>query len=201
MISRLGVSTVLLGLVFPAFAQVIEYETGGVKHQTLTRNGVTIMFAITKTHVKDYAMIQVSVENGSQIYSNVNPEDFSLERTDGPAIRAANADQVVKQLLDRASLNDVQKLVLAYENNLYGIPNMRSQNGYEQRRRNAMSEGVPPKFKAAAAASALALVPTRLGPGQSTDGAIFFPMDPKLISGGKLMVHTAKDTYEFNPIP
>ncbi len=93
---------------------------------------------------------------------------------------------------------DVQKLVLAYEANLYGIPHMRSQNGYEQRRRNAMAEGVPAKFKAAAAASALALVPTRLGPGQSTDGAVFFPFDPKLLNGGKLVVHTQKDTYEFN---
>jgi len=198
MMFRLGVVSLGLFVLSTAPAQVIEYEKDGVKHQTLTRNGVTVMFAVGKAHVKEYAMIQVSISNGSEIYSNINPEDFNFERADGQNIRAANADDVVKQLLERASLADVQKLVLAYENNLYGIPNMRSQNGYEQRRRNAMSEGVPAKFKAAAAASALALVPTRLGPGQSTDGAVFFPIDPKLLNGGKLIVRTQKSTYEFN---
>src|SRR5579875_3278469 len=79
MISRLAVCSILLGLLVPAAAQVIEYETGGVKHQTLTRSDVTVMFAVTKTHVKDYAMIQVSIANGSQLYSNVNPEDFAFE--------------------------------------------------------------------------------------------------------------------------
>jgi hypothetical protein len=198
----LRLSAISIGLLAlaTAQAQVIEYEKDGVKHQTLTRNGVTVMFAVGKAHVKEYSMIQVSISNGSDIYSNIRPEDFNYERADGQTIRAANADDVVKQLLERASLADVQKLVLAYENNLYGIPNMRSQNGYEQRRRNAMSEGVPARFKAAAAASALALVQTRLGPGQSTDGAVFFPIDPKLLSGGKLVVHTQKDTYEFNAI-
>jgi hypothetical protein len=200
MTSFWGALSLCLLAIVAAPAQVIEYEKDGVKHQTLTRNGVTVMFAVGKAHVKEYAMIQVSVANGSDIYSNIRPEDFNYERADGQMIRAANADDVVKQLLERASLQDVQKLVLAYENNLYGIPNMRSQNGYEQRRRNAMSEGVPAKFKAAAAASALALVPTRLGPGQSTDGAVFFPIDPKLLNGGKLVVHTQKDTYEFNAI-
>ena len=197
---RLGVFSLSLLAISTAPAQVIEYEKDGIKHQTLTRSGVTVMFAVGKAHVKEYTMIQVSVENGSDIYSNISPEDFNYERADHQLIRASNADDVVKELLDRASLADVQKLVLAYENQLYGIPNMRSMNGYEQRRRNAMSEGVPAKFKAAAAASALAFVPTRLAPGQSTDGAIFFPIEPKLLNGGRLVVHTSKDTYEFNSI-
>ncbi len=178
--------------------QVIEYEKDGIKHQTLTRSGVTVMFAVTRAHVHDYAMIQVSVANGSEIYSMIRPEDFTYERSDGQMVRAAPADDVVKQLLERGNLSDVQKLILAYENNLYGIPNMRSTNGYEQRRRGAMAEGVPAKFKAAAAASALAMVPTRLAPGQSTDGAIFFPMDPKLLAGGRLIVHHGEQVYEFN---
>jgi hypothetical protein len=200
MMFRLGAISLGLLTLITAPAQVIEYEKDGVKHQTLTRSAVTIMFAVGKAHVKEYAMIQVSIANGSDMYSNIRPEDFTYERGDGQVVRAANAEDVVKQLLERASLADVQKLVLAYENNLYGIPNMRSQNGYEQRRRNAMSEGVPARFKAAAAASALALVPTRLGPGQSTDGAVFFPIDPKLLAGGRLVVHTQKDTYEFNAV-
>ncbi len=179
-------------------AQVIEYESGGVKHQTLTRNGVTVMFAVARAHVRDYSMVQVSIANGSQIYSMVRPEDFSYSLPDGQVVQASSATDVVRQLLDRGNLGDVQKLILAYESNLYGIPNMRSINGYEQRRRGAMAEGVPAKFKAAAAASALALVPTRLAPGQSTDGAVFFPLEPKLLAGGKLVVHSNNETYEFN---
>ena len=179
-------------------AQVIEYEKDGIKHQTLTRNGVTVMFTITRAHVHEYSMLQVTVANGSDIYSSIKPEDFSYMRTDGQTIRAVSADDVVKDLLERGNLNDVQKLVVAYETNLYGIPNMRSTNGYETRRRGAMAEGVPAKFKAAAAASALALIPTRLAPGQSTDGAIFFSIDPKLLAGGKLVAHLGEQTYEFN---
>jgi hypothetical protein len=201
MIFRLGALLFILYAAFTAPAQVIEYERDGIKHQTLTRSGVTVMFAVGKAHVKEYAMVQVSVSNGSDIYANIRPEDFNFEKADGQNVRAANADLVVKDFLEQASLADVQKLVVAYENNLYGIPNMRSQNGYEQRRRGAMSEGIPAKFKAAAAASALALVPTRLGPGQSTDGAVFFPLAPKLLAGGRLIVRTQKDTFEFNVLP
>jgi len=201
MVFKLGALSIFMFASFTAPAQVIEYEKDGVKHQTLTRNGVTVMFAVGKTHVKEYAMVQVAISNGSDMYSNIRPEDFNYERADGQVVRAANADDVVKQLLDQSSLADVQKLVLAYENNLYGIPNMRTLNGYEQRRRGAMAEGIPAKFKAAAAASALAHVPTRLGPGQSTDGAVFFPLNPKFLTGGRLIVHTQKDTYEFNVLP
>jgi hypothetical protein len=200
MMRRIGAFSLFLCASFAAPAQVIEFEKDGVKHQTLTRSGVTIMFAVGRAHVKDYAMIQVSIANGSEIYANIRPEDFNYDRADGQEIRAANADDVVKQFLERASLADVQKLVLAYENNLYGIPNMRTVNGYEQRRRGAMAEGVAARFKAAAAASALALVQTRLGPGQSTDGAVFFPIDPKLLNGGHLVVRTQKDTFDFNAV-
>jgi len=187
-------------LLLPALSlsQVIEYESGGVKHQSLTRNGVTVIFATTHSHVREYAMIQVSVANGGQIYSTIRPEDFLFEMPDGEQIRAAPANDVVKGLLDHGNLGDVQKLVVAYENNLYGIANMKSTNGYEQRRRGAMSEGVPAKFKAAAAASALALVATRLAPGESTDGAVFFPIEHKALGAGRVVVHTGQDVYEFN---
>ncbi len=143
-------------------------------------------------------MIQVSVANGGQIYSTIRPEDFLFEMPDGEQIRAAPANDVVKGLLDHGNLGDVQKLVVAYENNLYGIANMKSTNGYEQRRRGAMAEGVPAKFKAAAAASALALVATRLAPGESTDGAVFFPLEHKTLGAGRVVVRTGQDVYEFN---
>ena len=44
------------------------------------------------------------------------------------------------------------------------------------------------------------MVNTRLAPGQSTDGAIFFHMDPKFLLGGKLPVHTQNENYEFNAL-
>jgi len=34
-----------------AHAQVIEFESNGLKYQTLTRSGVTVMFAIMPQHL------------------------------------------------------------------------------------------------------------------------------------------------------
>ncbi len=104
---RLGAYLLVILAVSAASAQVIEYEKDGIKHQTLTRNGVTVMFAVGKAHVKEYAMIQVSISNGSDIYSNINPEDSSA-LTSAPTVsvvRAANAvDIVVRQLLEHGNI-------------------------------------------------------------------------------------------------
>ncbi|MGD0618078.1 MAG: hypothetical protein ABSB67_10510 [Bryobacteraceae bacterium] len=54
------------------------------------------------------------------------------------------------------------------------------------------------KLKAAAAASAIALVSTRLLPGDSTDGAVFFPSNGKPLGAGKLVIHAAAESFEFN---
>lgn len=53
------------------------------------------------------------------------------------------------------------------------------------------------KLKAAAAASAVALVETKLAPSESTDGAVFFPTEGKPLTGGKLVVRTNTDVFEF----
>jgi hypothetical protein len=47
-------------------------------------------------------------------------------------------------------------------------------------------------------ASALALVQTKLGVGDTTDGAVFFPTDGKPLGAGRLVVRTNTDTFEFN---
>jgi len=108
---------------------------------------------------------------------------------------------VVDMLLDRASHTDVVKLVTSYESALYGIPHMRSTNGYETRRQNAMSFGMPQKLKAAATASAIAMGTTRLAAGQSTDGAVFIPLtrETKVLSGGHIVMHCQGEVFEFNP--
>jgi hypothetical protein len=52
-------------------------------------------------------------------------------------------------------------------------------------------------LKAAAAASAIALGTTKLAPGQSTDGAIFYANQGKPLGAGRLIVTAAGETFEF----
>jgi hypothetical protein len=183
-----------------AFGQVIEYEANGLKYQTLSRRGLTIIVTRMPNHVAGFGLFQISISNGSEIYWTVQPEDFSYVKQDVSST-AIPAGQVVDVLLDKGSHSDVIKLVTSYENLLYGIPNMRSTNGYEQRRQGAMTYGINAKLKAAATASAIALAQTRLSPGQSTDGSIFIPLthDLKTLSGGRLVFREYGETFEFNP--
>lgn len=181
-------------------SQVIEYENNGQKYQTLTRKGLTVIVTHLPAHVHEFGLIQVSISNGSQIYWTVRPEDFSYVRLDVP-ITGLPAKQVVDFLLDRGSNTDVIHLVTTYENSLYRIPNMRSNNGYEERRRSSLSAGMPVRLKAAAAASAIAFAQTRLAPGESTDGAVFIPLshDLKNLTGGRIVFQCSGETFSFNP--
>jgi hypothetical protein len=204
---RSAVTSALTAAAFLGFlasiaakGQVIEYEANGLKYQTLSRKGLTIIVTRMPNHVAGFGLFQVSISNGSEIYWTVQPEDFSYIRQDVPST-AIPAGQVVDVLLDKGSHSDVIKLVTSYESLLYGIPNMRSTNGYEQRRQGAMTYGINAKLKAAATASAIALAQTRLAPGQSTDGSIFIPLtrDLKTLSGGRLVFREYGETFEFNP--
>ncbi len=181
-------------------AQVIEYEANGQKYQTLTRKGLTVIVTHMPNHVAGFGLVQVSIANGSDFYWTVQPESFSYVRAES-ATAAISAGEVVDLLLSRGSHADVSKLVTAYENNLYGIPNMRTNNGYEQRRQGAMAYGINAKLKAAATASAIALAQVRLPAGQSTDGAVFFPLahDMKNLTGGHIVFRAGGETFEFNP--
>lgn len=183
-----------------AAAQVIEYEASGKKYQTLTREGLTIIITHMPNHVAGFGLIQISVANGSGIYWTVRPEDFSYIHETTP-LTAISADQVVNLLLEHGSHADVIKLATSYESSLYGIPHMRSTNGYELRRQNSISYGMPQKLEAAAMASAIALAKTRLAPGQSTDGAVFIPLthETKTLAGGHLVVHVDGHEFAFNP--
>ena len=179
------------------FGQVIEFDSGGLHYQTLTRRGVTVMFAQMPAHVREFTILQVAVSNGSQAPYTIRPEDFRFVRSDGTALQAAPARQVVNMLLEKGSRNDVIHLVSTYESGLYGIQRMLSTNGYEQRRQAALAEVQSTKVKAAAAASAIALVQIKLRPGQSTDGAVFFPNVGKPLTGGRILVNTNTDIFEF----
>jgi hypothetical protein len=183
--------------LLPASAQVIEFESNGLKYQTLTRSGVTVMWAHLPMQLREYNVIQVAVSNGSGGPYSIRPEDFSFVLADGRTIRASAAGRVVNLFYRKGSSNDVVKLVTAYESSVYGMSNFKSTNGYEQRRQGALSAMQSTRFKAAATASALAMVQTRLAPGESTDGAVFFPSDGKPLGPGYLVVRTNTDVFQF----
>ena len=178
-------------------AQIIDFDSNGLRYKTLTKSGVTVMFAYLPSHVKEYSIMQVSVSNGSAVSWMIKPEDFSYRSQDGSIAQASPALSVVNSLIQHASRHDVIKLVTTYENSLYGNIKMHSTNGYEARRESALADGMSTRIKAAAAASAIALVPTKLLSGQSTDGAIFFSMNRKPFGPGTLVVHTGGETFEF----
>ena len=190
-------AALLLGVCLASPAQVIEFESNGLKYQTLTKRGITLMFARMPGHVREFSILQVAVSNGSPGPYVIRPEDFSFIKADGTEVHAWPAREVVELLREKGGRGDVIKLVSAYENALYGIPHMRLSNAYEARRQSAIAELASTKMKAAAAASAIAFVQTKIAPGDSTDGAVFFPLEGKSIGPGKLIVRTNTDTFEF----
>ena len=178
-------------------AQIIPFESNGLLYKVLTKGGVTVMFAYLPAHLKEYSIVQVSLSNGSPISWTVKPEDFSYRQQDGTMWQASPALSVVNTLLAKGGRHDVIKLVTTYERGVYGNEHMQTTNGYEARRQSALAEGVSSRLKAGAAASALALVPTKLASGESTDGAVFFPSNGKLLGPGTLVVHTGGEVFEF----
>ena len=177
----------------------MEFESHGMEYEALTKNGITVMFAPLPPHIRDYNIMQVIVTNGSLVSWTVKPADFTFVREDGTMLQPASADYVVESLLEKASKSDVIKLQLLYEGSIYALANFRPTNGYERRRESAMAQFVKPGFKAAAAASAITLVPTKLKSGDTTDGAIFFEhsMKEKTLGPGRLIAHTCGETFEF----
>ena len=178
-------------------AQVIEFESGGSKYKALTKNGVTVMFTVLPLRIKDYAVLQVAISNGSGVSWTVKPEDFSFQKADGQTIRALPAGNVVRGMMEKASRSDVIRLVGAYEASLFNNAQIHSTNGYEVRRQNAFADLGGGRLKAAAAASAIAMVTTKLAPGQSTDGAVFYHNQGKPLGPGTLSVVTASETFVF----
>jgi hypothetical protein len=180
-----------------AHAQVIEFESGGLRYQALTKEGLTIMVAPLPTHVREYTVLQVAIQNGGKSSYVIRPEDFVYRPDSSTEIAAIPARTVVNSLIDRASKGDVVKLITAYESGIYGNSKYKATNGYEQRRQSALAEFTSTRIKAAAAASAIALVQTKLGPGQSTDGAVFYTLTGKVFTGGSVTVRVGNSTFQF----
>jgi hypothetical protein len=192
----------IVAMAGSAAAQVIDFESNGLHYQALTKGGVTITFAKLPPHVVYFNIMQVTVTNGSPVSWTIKPEDFTFVRPDGASTHASNADIVIDSLLDHATKGDVVKLQLLYESSIYSRPPAyRSTAGYEHRRQAAMTTFVNAKIKAAVAASAITLVPTKLKPGESTDGAIFFENREKLLGAGRLIANIAGEAYQFAVFP
>lgn len=187
----------------PAPQTPIEFESKGMEYEALTKEGVTVMFAPLPPRIKEYNIVQVTVTNGSLVSWTVKPTDFSFIRQDGTQLQPVSTDEVVASLLEKAGRTDVIKLQLLYENSIYALTNFRSTNGYEQRREAAMAQFVNRGFTAAAAASAITLVPTKLKPGDSTDGAVFFEnrSKEKILGAGRFIAHTCSQTFTFEVYP
>ena len=184
-------------LSLPALPQAIEFESAGLHYQTLTRAGVTIMCAQMPQTVREYAVLQIAVSNGSPSTRTVRDEDFRFVREDGKEIPATPARSVVTELMEKGGRNDVIRLITAYESGLSGLSKFKSTNGYELRRQQAMAEVSSTKIKAAATASAIVFVTTKLQPGASTDGAIFFATQGHPLGTGKLTATLGAERFEF----
>jgi hypothetical protein len=193
----LAVLALTLAFSAKGHAQIIEFESGGLKYKALTHNGVTLMFSPITMRIREYAILQLAVSNGSAISWNVAPEDCVFERSDGTAVRALPAKTVINELIAHGSRGDVIKLVAAYEATLYNNAQIHSTNGYESRRQNAFADVGSNKIKAAAAASVIAFPTGKLKPGESTDGAVFFPNQGRPLGAGRLIVRAAAEEYVF----
>ena len=172
----------------------------------MTQSGVTVIVTPLPNTIREYAVMQVAISNGASVSWTVKPDDLSFQRSNsgtggagsgGENIRALPASTVVGELLAKGGRSDVIKLVAAYENSLFNNARIHSTNGYESRRQNAFAEFGSSKLKAAAAASAIAMSTTKLAPGQSTDGAVFFPHQGKPLGAGTLTVKTAGEVFVF----
>jgi hypothetical protein len=181
----------------------IEFESHGLEYEALTKNGITVMVAQLPSRIKDFNVMQVTITNGSLVAWTVRPLDFTFARSATATITAVSADDVVESLLQKASRSDVIHLQLMYEDSIYALSNYRPTNGYERRREAAMAQFVNPRFKAAAAASAVALAVTKLKPGDSTDGAIFFEnhSKEKVLGPGRLFAHVCGEQFIFQIVP
>jgi hypothetical protein len=179
-----------------ATGQVLEFESGGLQYSAQTRSGVTVMFAPLPKRILGYAILQVAVSNGSVDEWNMKPEDFRFMRPDGTMVRALSARAVVNDVLDRAGRSDVGELVAVYEAALFGNTKVHSTNGYEIRRRDAMAIG-PTRLRAGAAAAAIVMGSNKMEPGQSTDGAVFFPNSGRPLGAGTLIYEAGGQRFEF----
>ncbi len=187
---------VLFITLCPSAAQVIRFRSSGLDYQALTKQGLTLMFARMPLSAGRYSVLQIALNNGSAYTWKVEATDFYFEGEDGLRVRAASEQTVVGDFFRNAGRAEMLELQTVYEKALYSNEHIRSNNGYEQRRKSALAIG-PKGLKAAAAASAIAFVSGKIGPGDSTDGAVFFPTGGRDLGRGKVIAQLGEERFEF----
>ncbi len=183
---------------FPSAAQVIQFRSSGLDYQALTKQGLTLMFARMPLTAGRYSVLQIALNNGSVHTWKVEATDFYFESADGMRVRAISEQTVVGDFFRNAGRSEMLELQTVYEKALYSNEHIRSNNGYEQRRKSALAIG-PKGLKAAAAASAIAFVSGKIGPGDSTDGAVFFPTGGRGLGPGRVIAQLGEERFEFLP--
>ncbi len=187
---------VLFLAAWPSAAQVIRFRSSGLEYQALTKQGLTLMFARMPLTAGRYSVLQVALNNGSLRTWEVEATDFYFEAEDGMRVRAVSEQAAVGDFFRNAGRSALLELQTVYEKALYNNEHIRSNNGYEQRRKSALAIG-PKGLKAAAAASAIAFVSGKIGPGDSTDGAVFFPTGGRSLGPGKVIARLGGERFEF----
>ena len=182
--------------LFPAAGQVIEFESNGMDYQVLTRKGLTLMCAPMPLKTNQFAVMHVAVTNGSEETRRVDASDFRFEYADGTVVRAAPAGQVVGEFFRTAGRSELLKLQVAYEKALYNNQFIRPNNSYEKRRLSALAFG-PKGLKASAAAAAITFVSGKIEPGESADGAVFFPTEGRRLGPGRVVATLEDLNFEF----
>ncbi len=193
---RAGSLAALVAVALPLSAQVIQFRSNGMDYQVLTRSGLTLMCAQMPLRTSRYAVMQVAISNGSRQTWQVDAADFAFEYQDGTVVRAVSEQQVIGDFFRTAGRSELLKLQSAYEKALYNNQHIRPSNGYEKRRQSALAIG-PKGLKAAAAAAAIAFVSGKIGPGDSTDGALFFPTSGRELGPGRIVATVDHESFEF----
>ena len=186
----------LFAACMPLWAQIIQFESNGMDYQVQTRNGLTLMCAPMPLKTSRYALLHVAVSNGSDQTRQVDAADFVFEYSDGTAVRAVSEREVIVDFFRKARRSELVKLQSAYEKALYNNQFVRPNNSYEKRRLSALAIG-PKGLKASAAAAAITFVSGKLSPGDSTDGALFFPTAGRSLGQGRIVATVDREHFEF----
>src|ERR1017187_129764 len=115
-------AALLLGVCLSIPGQVIEFESNGLKYQTITKGGVTLMVAHLPGHVRELSILHVADSNGAPRPYTVRPQDFSYKKDKGPELHAWPPRYALRRLRENGGRGDVIKRVCACETKLYGIP-------------------------------------------------------------------------------
>ncbi len=193
---RSVLAAALVALAAAARAQVIEFEANGMSYQVLTREGLTLMCAPMPLKTSRYAVMHVAVSNGSRQPWHVDSSSFAFEYSDGTVVRAVSEQRVIGEFFRTAGRSELLKLQTAYEKALYNNQFIRPNNSYEKRRLSALAFG-PKGLKASAAAAAITFVSGSVQPGESADGALFFPTAGRQLGRGRMVATVGDVSFEF----